>query len=450
MKTLRYFFIEGKYKKITGIIIWKCLIDYMFADVVTDVFSYMNQVADYNYVKLLISWILVFAFYVLEKQICDGMLKFSYDFMYILSLIPTLTVWWVKNENNSCFVLILLYWLIWGMASIIVSHSSLYRQSKILRVFDNNIAPNVSADREEIINKGAILLTFIVCIICTLFFSYYYGGMRVFINLGDVYKYRNADGNSMSSIETYLYNWMVSIVLPLLLLYYTTSKKYLSMLICCLLISMNYSIYGNKTMLFMILLTFCISLVNRIDFSKYLIIFFLAGANAITLLSCISYKCIAGFTLWGVALIDRMTTGIAAAHFYYYDFFQTNKLLFLRQSILRFISTNPYDKPVSVIIGSSIKYNPTGNYNNLNNGVFSDAYANFGTVGVLIYPILFVVAIGFFEILLKGIKDSYKYLILCWLLLYCMSTGFFQWLLSGGFIIAIVLLRLYKKYRIKV
>ncbi len=451
MRTLRRIFIEGKYKRIVGIIIWKILIDYMFADIVTDVYAYMNQIADYNYWKLAISWIVLFVFYVLGNLLCSGMVRFAYDFLFLLSFIPTLTVWWAKNENNWCMLLVTLYWLVWWMASFCITRSKKYR---LFRLAEVNVGDGSNFSEEpltisnEQFNKGAIYVIFTLCALATLFFSYRYGGMRLFVGLGDVYNYRNVEGNSMSSIEAYLYNWMVSIVLPLILLFFLTNKKHLWAIICSLLISMNYAIYGNKAMLFMILLAFCIAIINRTNFSEYLMVYSLLGANIATSLSIILQK--TGITLWGVALIDRMTTGIAAAHFYYYDFFQTHEFLFLRQSILRFLFPDPYGTPISILIGSNIRYNLTGSYNNLNNGVFSDAYANFGSIGVVVYPIAFVCAIYIFEKELRDIKTPYRYLLLCWLLLYCMSIGFFQWLMSGGFIVSIILLRIYKKYKIHI
>lgn len=448
MRTLRRIFIEGKLKKIIGIVIWKSLIDYMFAEIVTDVYAYMNQIADYNYKKLAISWIILFVFYALGKLICAGMVRFSFDFLFVLSFIPTLTVWWAKNEDNRCMALVVLYWFIWGLVSICITRSPKYRLFRLLKENESgDLFEDLVIEKNEKFNKGAVMVMFIICALSTIFFSYRYGGMRLFVGLGDVYNYRNVAGNNMSSIEAYLYNWMVSIVLPIILLFFITNKKRVLAVLCCVLISMNYAIYGNKAMLFMILLTFCIAIISQINFSEHLIVYSLVGANIATFLSCVLQK--TGITVWGVALIDRMTTGIAAAHFHYYDFFQNHEYLLLRQSILRFISTDPYGTPVSIIIGSSAKYNLSGNYNNLNNGVFSDAYANLGVVGVVVYPIVFVGAIYLFEKILKDITAPYKYLILCWLLLYCMSIGFFQWLLSGGFIIAIILLRFYKKYKFR-
>lgn len=438
--------IEGKWKKLLGFVIWKCLIDYMYAEIITDIYAYMNHIADYNFRKLLISWLCFLAFLFLGTLINEGMIKFSYDFLLILSLIPTLTVWWVRNDDTKCMLLVLLYWSVWGFTSILLSKSTIYNIHKSISNFSNETIREDEIDND--LNLTAIMVMFLICAVSTLYFSYRYGGMRLFVRLGDVYNYRMVEGNNMSSLGAYWYNWMVSIVMPLILLFYIINKKHIFTLLCCLLISMNYSIYGNKAMLFMIILTICISIIHFTDISKQLTNYILLGLNFATFGSCVLEKL--QITGWGVALVNRMTTEIATGHFYYYDFFQNHPLLLLRQSVLRFLGSDPYGTPIGIIIGSDSKYNLSGNYNNFNNGVFSDAYANFGVIGVVIYPILFVVSICIFEIMLSDVGQVYKYLILCWLLLYCMSIGYFQWLVSGGFVVAVIILRVYKHYKIRI
>lgn len=439
-------FIEGKRKKYLGYITWKCLIDYLYASIITDVYGYLNHIANFNFVKLAIGWLFLFVFVVMGSKIREGMLKFSYEFLTIMSLIPTLTIWWVSDENTLCFLQILLYWIVWGSISILLSRSigySSYVKQKESGV--NEITPKWYYS--ERINNS-IMCAFIVCMASTLFFSYKYGAMRVFVGLQNVYEYRLASGNSMSSIEAYWYNWMATIILPIILVYFMLHKKIILSMICCLMISMNYSIYGNKCLLFMILLAIGISVIHNTNFDIHLSEYVLYGLNIITFMSCILEKF--HLSRWGVALMNRMTTEIAKGHFYYYDFFQTNQFLYLRQSIFRFFASDPYGTPIGTIIGSNIKYNLTGDYNNFNNGVFSDAYANFGIVGVIIYPILFVITIYIFEKKICRINSTYSYLVLCWLLLYCMSIGYFQWLLSGGLIFALMIFRMFQKQNIMV
>lgn len=439
--------LEGNRKKIILLVIWKCLMDYMYGAIITDVFAYMNNIAHYNYYKLLISWILFFLFFLISGLLSEGMLKFSYTFLFMFSLVPSLTVWWVRDDNNLCMILILLYWMCWGGFSIIVERTRLGDSKIFLRRQWYSETLDIKAKNKVKNNIGFIISAFMACLVLVLFFSYKYGAGRLFISLGSVYKYRQVMGNAMSSFESYVFNWLPSIIMPFILMYFLIYKHFVGAIAICLLISMCYSVYGNKAMLFMLPLTVGITIIHKVNLKKYLINYLLFGMNLITLFSCIVYH--AGITRWGVALVDRISTGISTGHFYYYDFFQKHEFLYLRQSVFRLFMKSPYNQAIGVIIGSHPDYNSTGNTNNFNNGVFSDAYANFGVVGVILFPILFVLSIRIFEKVLMEIDESYKYLILCWLLLYCMSIGYFQWLLSGGFIISIIFMQLYRKSRIK-
>lgn len=435
--------IKVQKEKFFGIIIWKCLIDYMYSEIITDIFAYMNNVADYNYGKLMISWGVVVAFFLFSSKIQAGMLKFSFEFMIIMSLIPTLTVWWVRNDDSTCMCYVLLYWAIWGSVSYVISQSIIYKKNSSI---DNGLCKGINQNYDGIQKSNRkILILFIGSMISTLHFSYKYGNCRLFIALGDVYKYRMVVGNNMPMIEVYWYGWISQIVLPILLLLFLLKKRIILALICSLLISMNYSIYGNKSILFMVPLVICFVSIQSRDLCIQLTNYVIWGLDIVTLVSCFLQK--TNITRWGVALVDRLTTLEATGHFYYYDFFQNSPFLFLSQSLFKFWKTNVYELPIGVIIGSNIKYNPTGNYNNFNNGVFSDAYANFGVFGVIIYPVLYVVSIYAFEVLLRDVRQEYKYLLLVWLLLYCMSIGYFQWLLSGGYLFIVIGYQISKRIR---
>lgn len=440
--------LEGNRQKLVLLVIWKCLMDYMYGAIITDVFAYMNNIAHYNYYKLFISWILFFVFFLISGLLSEGMLKFSYTFLFMFSLVPSLTVWWVRDDNNQCMILILLYWMCWGGFSIIVERTRFLGTKFLLsrRLYSETLSTKVKNKKKKN-NIGFIISAFMACLVLVLLFSYKYGGGRLFISLGSVYKYRQVTGAAMSSLESYVFNWLPTVFMPFVLMYFLIHKHIVGTIVISLLISMCYSIYGNKAMLFMLPLTVGITIIHKVNLKKYLINYILFGMNFLTLLSCIVYH--AGITRWGVALVDRISTGISTGHFYYYDFFQKHEFLYLRQSIFRLFVKSPYNQAIGVIIGSHPDYNSTGNANNFNNGVFSDAYANFGVVGVILFPLLFVLSIRFFEMILMEIDESYKYLILCWLLLYCMSIGYFQWLLSGGFIASIIFMQLYRKSRIK-
>lgn len=444
--------MKVKHQRFAGLIIWKCLIDFMYADIITDVYAYMNNIADYNYLKLAISWLLFGVLVFSSTLIRNNVLQFSFDFLMIISAIPSLTVWWVRNDNSKCLALIMFYWFAWCLFSIIFSAISITGKNHIQKTDISSRA--IFLDETNFHNYqlfgsykiSIIIFMLIVCIVIVLFCSNKYGGMRIFVKLEDVYKYRNS-GIEMPSILGYCFNWISTIILPLMLLVCLINKRWIPSLICCMLISMCYSIYGNKTFLFMIILPFIIAILNRNNIRKYFLVDIIWMLNLAVAVSCILQKL--NITRWGVALIDRITTGVSAGHFYYYDYFQTHKFLYLSQSILRFWIKSPYIQPIGVIIGSNAKYNLTGDYNNFNNGVFSDAYANFGFLGLIIFPFLFVLSLKIFDEILYNTEIVYKYLVLCFLLFYCISIGYFQWLNSGGYIVAILVIRGYQLIKSK-
>lgn len=433
---------KGTKKKIIGLCVWKLIVDYFYADIVTDLWSYQYHIADYNYTKLIYSWILFLFFLIIGQAIKPGILMFSFEFLMFFSLIPTLTVWWVRNANNICMYEVCLYWFIWAIASILIGKTSLHREFE---------SPN-SCEKE--ISEGSktnFIFMYMVLTICsffTLLFSYKYGDMRLYVKLEDVYSVRLVGENNMSSLEAYWFGWLTGIILPLTLLFFLKAKKWWWTIWCCGMLTISYAIYGNKSILFVIPLTIAFYIVKDINFAYELSNYFIWAGIVIMILSCCLEKL--GITIWGVGLVNRMTTEIAVGHFFYFDFFQKHEFLLLRQSVLRFLLENPYDKPIGIIIGSDTAYNLTGNYNNFNNGVFSDAYANFGIVGVIMYPILFVVTLQTLGNILKKYQECYIYLIFSLLLLYCMSIGYFQWLLSGGVIFSIFALALYDKVKFKI
>ena len=117
---------------------------------------------------------------------------------------------------------------------------------------------------------------------------------------------------------------------------------------------------------------------------------------------------------------------------------------------MRFFFRDPLPDIASILIGSDIKYNLTGNYNNLNNGLFSDAYQNFGCIGVLIYP---VVMVWLLNILCKAIRDYdpvIKNSLLIGSILYLLSAYLFSWILTGGYLVTLIMVYAIKHCKLNI
>lgn len=408
------------------VILYKVIVDFFFFYCLSERYSYCGSGADPNLFKLIISWVMALVLWYLFEQIRGGDLKLIIGLLYLLSVVPTVTIYWLKNENNVAFFLIMIYWIVFGVAGVIITRT---RQYDAIKNFD------VEFVWEKIKDNKIIDLLFVYLIVTTLYFSYKYGGGRLFIRFEDVYKYRLDVGNYMSTIEGYIFSWNTIVFLPIVFSFHLLCNKKIYIIIDCLLFLLNYSIYGNKIIFFTMLAELGVFILKKCRILEKMNNFIMFGLSGI--MACVFWgrKVLPKIYSLVYSIIYRLLFIPAEAHFYYYDFFEENPYLYLRQSVLRHFFDDPYDNAVSIIIGSSKKYNLVGSYNNLNNGLFSDAYSNFGVLGIIVYPIILVCTFCVLEKVLCCLDESVRYALYIVITMNFVSAGYFQQLLSGGIVL---------------
>ena len=84
-------------------------------------------------------------------------------------------------------------------------------------------------------------------------------------------------------------------------------------------------------------------------------------------------------------LIRRVLFVPAQLSFYYYDFFSKHQLMYLAESHLNPVLSNPYTMPTVHLIGK-IYYNSPAMA--ANTGYLGDAYMNFGFLGMLLFSVI--------------------------------------------------------------
>ena len=408
----------------------KICYDFIYLFYITKIYDYSGSIADVNIWKLVLSWILLLPCLVLYIKECD--LKLCMSLLMTLSVIPTLSVFWIGNKSIVAMAEITIYWILFEIMMINCSRRA-YRLDRE--------RPMVG---DKLNNNYIISFIWILTIIATVYFSYKYGKFRMMVRFEDVYDFRLDESNYMSTIEGYLFSWTSSLIIPLCLAVHAANKKWIAVIVDLILGMMSYAIYGNKSIFFQLIVVFGLLILKYYNVEK--------STGNMVLAFCLIASLLAAFTedvlhrRMPIALCQRMFFIPAEAHFYYFDFFQTNPFLLLRQSFLRFFFSDPLPDIASVLIGSDIKYNLSGNYNNLNNGLFSDAYQNFGFIGVLIYPFVIV---WLLDILCKKIRDFdpvIKYSLIIGSILYLLSAYLFSWLLTGGFLLTLILVYILKHY----
>ena len=413
---------------------FKIVCDYIYWKYICDIYSYSGSIAEPSISKNIFGWIALVVLLLLYNNISKGDIKFCVSFLMTLSIIPTLSVFWIRNESIICFFEILIYWIIFEVTAIIFS-----RQKRKIRKEKCDL---------KLKNNSIIFAIWVVAIICTVFFSYKYGEFRFWVSFEDVYEYRLDTSNQMNVVERYIFGWTSSIFIPLCFSIHTINKRWLFAVVDVCLSLMSYAIYGNKVIVFQIVVVIGLLLIIKNSYNYCLGSVICILCTGASLLAVLIYN-ILGNKI-PLSLCMRVFFIPSEAHYYYFDFFQTEPLLLLRQSVLRHFFSNPLSDTAAVLIGSDVRYNLTGGYNNLNNGLFSDAYQNFGFVGVLIYPFVVVFFLFLLCKVLKDFNPLIKYSLLIGLVFSMFSGYLFSWLLSGGVILVFIIVYLIKHYRIRI
>ncbi len=408
-------------------VLYKFALDVLYYGFISDRYAYILGYKDPVCWKYVLGWV-CFAFFVfLRKRIKNKDLDFSFCFLFLLSIVPTITVFWVRNYDTIAFLYIIVFWIVFAFSCDFISRTAYgfdieYNRKGLLIKSDNHV----------------IHLCFIFLLISTVYFSYIYGEFRVFVNFSDVYNYRLDVSNYMGVVEAYIFSWNTNLLLPMLIFVHLCNNKFTLVILEMLSGLMLYSIYGNKVILFQLIYVSGLWIIKKSDLDGFVNIFVIFTITIASACSVLFDETLIGY--WGSGLLYRLLYIPAEAHWFYFDFFQYNPLLYLRQGMLSWLFEDPYKQPMSVIIGSCSDYYYTVQYNNLNNGLFSDAYANFGVVGVLVYPIIISVSILIYSRSMRLFDPTFRKAIMITFFFNIISASIFQSWLTGGMIVGVLIM----------
>ena len=167
----------------------------------------------------------------------------------------------------------------------------------------------------------------------------------------------------------------------------------------------------------------------------------------LSFISFLEWKICQSFTICTL-LIRRALFLPAYLNYHYYDYFSTHEQDVFRQSFLRHLGIqSPYDIPIPRLIGE-VYYNSSDT--NANNGLFSDAYLNMGTVGVLLFPFLLIMVINIIDSVAKGIDDKLLILPIVVIVVVFSAGTLMSGLLTGGVGVLTLILFLFPKNKLGV
>lgn len=325
--------------------------------------------------------------------------------LYFLSFIPSVVLLKYSANYPEFVLLISVYWLLF-----------LY-----IGASDYTIKCNVKHTQSPFWTY-LILLTIGAVII---YVSYKFTGFRIQMSLVDVYDIRFESREYNIPI---IFDYILAssgTIMSLSLLYLLTKKKYHTVLIIIFLFVINFGIGGHKSVIFMLFVAIVGYLFYNKDRIVYLPPFFL-----FLVILCLFIPVFSALFAFRVLLLP------ASIHYAYYEFFNVRELDYMREGILsRFGFNTPYTDGIMYLIGE----HTTGNIEiAANNGLFSDAYMNFGYVGIIVYPVILVIFLRIVDKFTDGMNYKLLFGIIFSFAMTLNSATFTTSLLTGGLLLSLL------------
>ena len=432
-----YTIMFNNYSKLEIIlaILWKFSFDLTFNEIY--LFKMFDQI-NYDYINTFIGGGCDILFILLISSFKgDSYLKLVSKFFLLVNTTAAICMFQFNVIDIISFMYVILFWLIF----IIVSK---YFQCLLFIAEQKSTTYIIKLASNLKISKFEILL-FLICFSFTIFMSYTYGGFRLFISFEDAIGFRYAFREvELPLLLSYLFSWNSQVILPFLFMIFLFKHKYIVSIMTFILGLLNYYINGLKSWLviyFLILGVYSFYRIHKNMKNFFIFLFSLVILYSVATFTIFEYGNQSTYLLSN--LFYRVFIEPAKLGYDYIEFFKNNELLYLRESALRFIAKSPYDVKISYLIGG---INSVGAYvTQANNGLQGDAYANFGFMGIIIYPVIISMSYYYFSRSLLCFDKRIQYSILLIISWNEVNSPYFTWLLTGGVLIFYILLSVYRK-----
>lgn len=370
-----------------GIALYRFFLDTAYFNILVPIFSYSGY-GDYSSNdSLLLSWLLLFSFYLIGWRIFFSKSEnASCMILYILSLmafVPFTTCVYAGILTTDLIIFFCLYWLV-----------LLFSQSLLLKL------PITRFSRLKMgyftINDRVVKLIGILSLVLVFLISFVYTGLRLNFDLSDVYVLRlEARLFQMPLILTYLFSCTKAIN-PALMAYSLIKKRYFVAFLFFFTQMLSFGIDGMKATFFMPFVVLAIVFLLKEKYSTIKIMnLLLWGFTLVIVVSLAEFYLFNTYSLPSL-FVRRFLFVPRHLDYCYFDFFQQNEPDFFRSSFLRhfgFVSPYAY-QGITFIIGALYFNQP---YMNCNNGFFSDAITNLGLYGIVVMPLILVIILRIFD-----------------------------------------------------
>lgn len=349
------------------LILYKLSMDLVYVYIVSPVYFYQGFVYEPKLYKYVVSFFLfVVMLYPMYKLYYKN--RASSKILNVLNLIyfiPGTTLYAFSDVDNKYFLFFSLYW--------------------ILLLFWQAILPRTKIKFKPLMSAKLTfrLLTFMFLLLSVIIVGKY-NSFNLNLNFSVLYDLRDEQRSlELPRIIGYIQPLAVSLI-PVALIFSLTKKKYILTFSLIFVQLLLFSFGGAKFTFFAMMIALAVYFFY--EHSKdYLIALFFCILNLLSLVEGIFYN---GSSKIAAYIQTRILLLTNLLGYQYYDFFKNRELLYLRESIFgRLGFEKPYDMYTVNIIGDIYYKNPESN---ANTGLCGDAFANFGWVSLLMYPLIII------------------------------------------------------------
>lgn len=367
----------------------------------------------YDPESLLLSWALLVSFALIASiDLKERLSDLVINILFMVSFVPTTTIIAYHGVEGEFVLVFSVYWAILLIAKKLAP-----------------IIPTPTINGKT--RKGATWVATAVVVATALVISYSLTGFRVTIDLFSAYELREeaADALLPGALSSLFY--FAKTAIPILAINHLEKKSYLSAALLCFCQLLLFSFDGSKSALFSLALALILYLfVKRVTFDRVLICMVVFVA-----LSLVEKVCFGTVYLLNFA-VRRLFCVPAVLNTYYYEFFSVNPIDYYRQSVFSKLGIDSaYDVPIANLIGM----NYLGSDSYANNGMFADAFANLGIIGLIVMPICIVLVLRLLDSFSKGLSLAATAPLAVVAAFTFLSSSFFTVLITHGLLLDIVL-----------
>lgn len=410
----------------SAVLILRAQIDWVYANIVLNRFYYWDFPKVQTWQTEALSWLILVLLSPLWLRLVfrRGFSANVCSLLMLMSFVPTTTVLSFGGALSVEFwVLTCAYWLIlflaaWTMRTVVLSRGGASSSTPL---------------------TAAVAVVLMVNILAI---SYQFTGLRLHFNLFDVYVNRaEARTYNVNVVLGYLAT-AADNVLPVLLVFFLVTRRYVFATAIALAIFVNFGISSTKQVLLLLVVAFFAWRFGRRE--PHNSIAFIFGFIAL-MAACIAEEIIFSTFALADVFAFRLLFIPSALHVEYFEFFRYAELDLLRQTAFKFFFESPYEENIQFMIGATWTGDETGR---ANNGLFSDAYYNFGSAGVLIYPVLVVLVSKLLEGASRGVDGRVTLVAAIAVAFVALSVPLTQALFNCGLVLLAVVFCVMPKRRV--